>query len=175
MTSSRAASSRQASADEATTATFAVVVRAYDHPHARRLVQALYDEQVERYGYADPAEADQSGYAPPDGLFLVGYLDDEPVACGGYRTYDKANRTVEIKKMYTVPALRGRGYGYAIIRELEDRAANAGARRAILETGVRNSAALALYTGVGYQPIDRYVDGRDPAINRAFAKTLNPF
>ena len=110
--------------------------------------------------YADPAEADQSDYVPPGGLFLVGYLDGEAVACGGYRAYDRISRTVEIKKMYTLPTVRGRGYGYAIIRELERHAAAAGARRAILETGVRNTGALALYIGVGYRPIDSYVDGR---------------
>jgi GNAT superfamily N-acetyltransferase len=174
MTSTRAAPSPEAGAYETAVLRFAVVVRAYDHPDARRLVHALYDEQVGRYGYADPTEADQSDYAPPAGLFVVGYLDGEPVACGGYRTYDDTSRTVEIKKMYTVPATRGRGYGYAVIRELERRAAAAGARRAILETGVRNTGALALYTGVGYRPVDSYVDGRDPAINRAFAKMLRP-
>ncbi|WP_327044913.1 hypothetical protein OG320_24660 [Microbispora sp. NBC_01189] len=30
-----------------------------------------------------------------------------------------------------------------------------------------------LYTKVGYQPTERYVDGRDPAINRAFVKELS--
>lgn len=45
---------------------------------------------------------------------------------------------------------------------------------AILESGVRNTAALGLFTRSGYRPMPRYVAGRDPSINRAFVKTLTP-
>jgi hypothetical protein len=55
---------------------------------------------------------------------------------------------------------------------LEHHAAQAGAQRAILETGVRNTAALNLFAGAGYRPVDSYVKGRDPKINRAFARSL---
>jgi len=55
---------------------------------------------------------------------------------------------------------------------LEQHAADHGARRAILETGAHSHGALALVRLAGYQPTARYVMGRDPAINRAFAKDL---
>jgi GNAT superfamily N-acetyltransferase len=142
----------------------------YRHPDAYDLVKALFDEQVKRYGYADPVDTDPDLYRPPHGLFLVGYDNGRAICCGGYRSY-RAD-TVEIKKMYTVPERRGQGYGLAIINELERRAAEVGVRCTILETGVRNTAALALYRSVGYQPTARYVPGRDPAINRAFLKRL---
>lgn len=147
-----------------------LVERSYCHPDAHRLVRGLFAEQVGRYGYADPAAADPALYQPPRGLFLVGHVNGVAVCCGGFRAY--TNDTVEIKKMYTVPEHRGRGYGLAIITELEVRAVRAGAQRAILETGVRNTAALGLYESVGYRPTARYVPGRDPAINRAFLKEL---
>lgn len=143
----------------------------YDHPDAYVLVEALFDDQVERYGYADPVDADPDLYRPPLGLFLVGYDSGRAVCCGGFRSHGAD--AIEIKKMYTVPEGRGRGYGLAIINELERRATEAGVRCAILETGVRNTAALALYRGMGYQPTASYVPGRDPAINRAFVKDLN--
>ncbi len=82
-----------------------IVESAYDHPDVVRLVWALHDEQVGRYGFADAVEADPVEYAPPRGLFLVAYVDGVPSACGGYRTYDSATATVELKKMYAVPAL----------------------------------------------------------------------
>ncbi len=144
----------------------------YTHPHARRLVGALFDDQVKRYGYADPVEADPAAYQPPDGLFLVGYREEQPVCCGGYRRYRLD--VVEIKKMYTVFEYRGHGYGRAIITALERHAAEGGFQTAILETGVRNTAALALYADMGYRPVPRYAPGRDPAINRAFSKSLLP-
>jgi GNAT superfamily N-acetyltransferase len=149
-----------------------VHVRPYDHPDASRLVRSLFDDQTGRYGYADPVEADPAAYTPPSGLFLVGYLNGVPVACGGYRTFESCAATVEIKKMYTVPDLRGHGLGQRILTDLEHSAARRGARHALLETGVRNIEALALYIGIGYQPTERYVEGRDPVINRAFVKEL---
>jgi GNAT superfamily N-acetyltransferase len=161
----------------------------YDHPDSVALVSALFEDQRARYGYADPVEADPVDYRPPDGAFLVAYLRRRPVVCGGYRihrspaigqdapgaeTEKTLSRTVEIKKMYTVPEYRGHGYGRHLLAELERRATDAGARHAILETGVRNHSALALYTGAGYEPAASYVPGRDPAINRAFTKPLGP-
>jgi ribosomal protein S18 acetylase RimI-like enzyme len=107
-------------------------------------------------------------------MFVVGYLCGEPVVCGGYRIHDVESRTVEIKKMYALPETRGRGLGRLVLAELERRAALSGARRAILETGVRNTAALGLYTGMGYAPTARYAKDRDPQINRAFIKNLAP-
>lgn len=149
-----------------------ILERQYDHPDAVRLVRALYDEQVDRYGFADPVEADPATYVPPYGLFLVAYVDGVPSACGGYRPYEAVPATVELKKMYTVPALRGRGLGRLIGARLERHACAGGARRAILETGARSDGALALVRSAGYQPTARYVSGRDPAINRAFVKDL---
>jgi ribosomal protein S18 acetylase RimI-like enzyme len=150
-----------------------VEVRPYDHPHAVSLVQALFDEQADRYGYADPANADPSLFAPPIGLFLVGYLSGNPVSCGGYRRHKQAPRTVEIKKMFTLANFRGLGYGGKILGELERRAVSNGADHALLETGTQNDLALALYIGSGYSRTSSYVPGRDPRINRAFIKTLN--
>ncbi|MFA1543511.1 GNAT family N-acetyltransferase [Actinomadura monticuli] len=149
--------------------------RAYDHPDAAALVRALFDDQVERYGYADPVEADPAVYVPPEGLFLVAYHGETPVACGGYRTHDVTAKTVEVKKMFAFSELRGSGLGRLILNELERHAAHAGFKSVILETGIRNTAALTLYVSAGYRPRSRYATGyRDPAVNRAFIKNLVP-
>ena len=84
----------------------------------------------------------------------------------------QAAHTVEIKKNCVAPEWRRLGAGRALLSWLERHAVAAGARQAVLETGVRNTAALSLLTSAGYRPVDRYVDGRDPAINRAFARSL---
>lgn len=127
---------------------------------------------MDRYGFADAVELSSCEYAPPNGVFAVVYQDSVAAGCGGYRWFDRATRTVEIKRIYVVPASRGHGTGRALLTWLEQHAVRAGAQRAILETGVRNTAALNLFTSAGYQPVDRYVEGRDPAINRAFARSL---
>jgi ribosomal protein S18 acetylase RimI-like enzyme len=149
----------------------------YDDPDAALLVNALYTEQVATYGFADRPELDPPvTYQSPAGLFVVAYAPPgrsaaEAVGCGGVRTYDPDRQVAEIRKMYVRPAWRGRGVGHHILDHLERHAAAGHARSVLLETGVHNTAAIRLYTSVGYQPIQPYVPGRKDA-NRAFAKTL---
>ncbi len=150
-----------------------VTERLPSHPDASSLLEAFYQEQVKRYGFADPIEMSQPDYAAPNGVFIVAYLDTVPVGCGGYRWFDRPSHTIEVKKIYVTPASRGRGTGHAIMSWLEHHAITAGARHVLLETGVRNAAAMHLFTDAGYQPTDSYVEHRDPAINRAFAKSLS--
>ena len=150
----------------------AFVERPVDQPDAVRLLAAFYREQVGRYGFAESTDLAPQDYAAPNGIFLVAYRQAMPVGCGGCRWYDRTTATAEIKKTYLLPAARGRGVGRALLAHLEATAVEWGAQRMILETGVRNTAALALFTGTGYVPTARYVPGRDPSINRAFVKTL---
>ncbi|WAL74561.1 GNAT family N-acetyltransferase [Kitasatospora sp. YST-16] len=145
----------------------------YDHPEARRLTNALHAEQTAMYGFADdPAATEPELFAPPNGLFLLARPDghDEALACGGWHLVAPA--TVEIKRMYVAPAARGLALGSRVLRALERQAYEHGARRAILETGSRNLAALALYEHLGYRPIPPYAPGRNPLVNRAMAKQL---
>lgn len=149
-----------------------IAERLPSHADAARLLWAFHREQMDRYGFADPAELDSGECAPPGGVFAVAYQGGTAAGCGGYRWFDRATHTVEIKRIYVVPAARGHGTGRALLAWLEHRAVQAGAQRAILETGVRNTAALRLFTSVSYQPVDSHVEGRDPDINRAFARSL---
>ena len=142
------------------------------HPDASRLLRAFHAEQVDRYGFADPVDLDPAEYTPPQGVFAVVYGEGLPVGCGGWRWFDRSSKTVEIKKVYVIPAGRGHGAGKALLSWLERQAVAGGARRVILETGVRNTAALRLFAAAGYQPADSYVAGRDPEINRAFTRPL---
>jgi len=141
-------------------------------PEAACLLRAFHEEQVSRYGFADPFELSAGEYTTPHGVFAVAYRGVLPVGCGGYRWFDRVAGTVELKKLYVIPEARVRGTGRGLFSWLERQAIAAGATRAILETGVRSSAALRLITEAGYEPVDRYVEGRDPAINLAFARSL---
>lgn len=141
-------------------------------PDASRLLRALHDEQVDRYGFADAFELDALEYTPPQGVFAVAHRGAAAVGCAGYRWFDRSAHTVELKRLYIVPAFRGQGAGRRLLSWLEQHAIGAGAQRSILETGVRNTAAIALVTSAGYQPVDPYVEGRDPEINRAYARSL---
>jgi putative acetyltransferase len=58
--------------------------------------------------------------------------------------------------MYVSPGLRGRGLGRRLVDALEIEARALGARRLVLETGIRQAAALALYRAKGFDPIPLY-------------------
>ena len=106
-------------------------------------------------------------------MFLVAERSDgSALAGGGWRT--AGPMTAEIKRMYVSPAARGCGLGRQLVDALELDARRRGMTEVILETGVRNHAAIALYTGCGYTPVKSYVAGRDPRINRALGKSLPP-
>lgn len=56
----------------------------------------------------------------------------------------------ELKRMWVVPAARGKGLSSAILADLETRARDAGQSLMRLETGIDNREALALYERKGF-------------------------
>ena len=85
---------------------------------------------------------------PTADVFLIARDGAEPVGCGAVRFLD--GTTAEVKRMYVAPAARGRGVGRQIVDELEAFAIRAGARRLVLETGVLQPEAIALYERTGF-------------------------
>lgn len=92
--------------------------------------------------------------APPSGCYLVGRSGGEVVAGGGIRTI--AAGTGEIKRMYVVPAWRGRGLARLLLAALEAEAVVLGLDRVRLDTGPKQPGARRLYLGAGYVEIDDY-------------------
>ncbi|RZS39278.1 acetyltransferase (GNAT) family protein [Herbihabitans rhizosphaerae] len=130
---------------------------AYTHTDAVALIAQVQQEYVIRYGEQDATPVDPAQFAPPLGLFLVGYLDGEAVACGGWRRpADTANSLpgdVELKRMYVAPQARNRGLAREILAALERTATEAGHTRLILETGDQQPEAIKLYTSAGYTEV----------------------
>ena len=146
----------------------------YDSPVARELTHALHREQVATFGTADdPDTTPAEQFEPPAGMFLVATCSDRiALACGGWHTAGPT--TAEIKRMYVDPSARGRGLGRWLVDALELDARRRGMTEVILETGIHNRAAMALYISCGYALVEPYVAGRDPRINRALGKFLPP-
>jgi GNAT superfamily N-acetyltransferase len=140
---------------------FVVEQVGYRHPDIVALtadVQAYY-EQI--YGGPDSTPVDDAEFTPPRGAFFVGYDDGRPVAMGGWRWYHapvriSAQRPAEIKRMYVVPDVRGRGLARRLLGHLEDNARAAGADALVLETGLPQPDAIALYRASGYTDIPRF-------------------
>lgn len=85
---------------------------------------------------------------------VVAYLDELPVASGAIKHY--ASGVMEVKRMYTVPAIRGKGYAGKVLAELERWATEMGYAKLILETGKRNPEAIALYNAKGFLVTPNY-------------------
>lgn len=126
----------------------------YTSPDAQRLVAAALADLGQRYGGSgDETPVDPREFSPPEGVFVVAYLDGVAVGCGGWRTRDD---DAEIKRMYTVPEARGRGVAQAVLALLETSAHAAGRRQMILEAGSRQPEAIRLYEARGYRRIPNF-------------------
>ena len=85
---------------------------------------------------------------------IVALWQNEPVGCGALKHYSP--RQMEIKRMFVLPAYRGRGIASQILAELEKWAAELSYVGCILETGVKQPEAMALYQKNGYHRIPNY-------------------
>lgn len=149
----------------------------YGDPDALRLVADVQAEYVERYGSPDDSPLDPLMFDPPSGSFFVGHLDDVPVATGAWRRSDVpalgSVRTAEIKRMYVAPSARGRGVARLVLRHLETSAAAAGYEALVLETGLRQPEAIALYETSGYVRVPGFGHYRDSPLSRCFARRID--
>jgi putative acetyltransferase len=123
---------------------------------SRALISSLNDEL--RGVYSEPGathfQLDPAEVTVGRGTFLVVYRAGVPVGCGALRLLDA--ETAELKRMYVDPAVRGTGLGRRLVNALEAEARALGVWRLVLETGVRQVAALALYRATGFRPIPLY-------------------
>ena len=122
-------------------------------PDARALIEALNAELLSRYPEpgANHFELDADEVGPGRGAFLIASRAAEPVGCGALRR--AAPGAGEIKRMYVSPAARGAGVGHAVLAALEVEARALGLERLVLETGVRQPEAIALYERAGFSRI----------------------
>jgi GNAT superfamily N-acetyltransferase len=150
----------------------------YDAPDAVKLNDLVQLEYVARYGDGDMTLMDAAHFEPPQGLYLLVYDDDGlPVASGGWRAQESSpegfsDGDAEIKRMFVVPEARGRGLARKLLAELEASAAAAGRTRMVLETGLKQPEAIALYESEGYLPTPKFGYYRHEELSVCMAKPL---
>ena len=117
------------------------------HPDLLPLVREL-DAELKITDGEDHAFYNQyNGLDDIQHLLLV-YLENRATACGGFKALDET--TAEIKRMYTAVDARGKGIAKAVLQELEIWAKLEGFNQLVLETGIRQQAAIALYESTGF-------------------------
>jgi putative acetyltransferase len=82
------------------------------------------------------------------------YQDGKTVSCGALKEFSSG--TMEVKRMFTRREYRGKGYAATVLNELEKWAKELEYSKCILETGVRQPDAIALYKKKGYDLIANY-------------------
>jgi len=85
---------------------------------------------------------------------ILTYIDNQAVGCGAIKEFDP--QTMEVKRMFTLESNRGQGVASTILEALEVWAGKLEYRRCILETGLKQPAAIQLYKKTGYKIIPNY-------------------
>ena len=85
---------------------------------------------------------------------MVIYFDNNPVGCGCFKKFD--DETVEMKRMFVLPEMRGKQLAARMLQELEKWAIEEGNTVAVLETGRRQVEAQRLYSIAGYFRTENY-------------------
>lgn len=86
---------------------------------------------------------------------MLAYDGHAAVGCGCFRPVTGLDG-IEIKRMYVRPEYRGSGIARRILSELERWAGEEGFSVSILETGIKQPEAIALYSRCGYTQIPNY-------------------
>lgn len=124
-----------------------------DDADFRLLVNALDEDLYRRNGetqrqYQQYNKIDMIKHA------IVIYIENRPVGCGCFKRFD--DKTVEMKRMFVLPEMRGRQLAAKLLQELEQWAVEEGFTKAVLETGRRQVEAIRLYTVAGYSLTKNY-------------------
>lgn len=85
---------------------------------------------------------------------VVAYEGNEAAGCGAIKEY--SDGVMEIKRMFVPPDKRGRGVASIVLRELENWTRELGAKKCILETGLKQPEAIRLYEKNGYLQVQNY-------------------
>lgn len=118
-----------------------------------KLVQLLDADLAERDG------EDTAFYSQFNGIdqlkHCILYSEDGiTMGCGAFKSFDE--QSVEVKRMYVNPEMRGKGIASKILLALEIWAKEMGFTYCVLETGLRQPEAIALYKKNGYEIIANY-------------------
>lgn len=128
-----------------------------DQAPAAGLLAAMVSEIVALYGPLEDRNAPTATPTElwaPDGTYLVLFEDGTAVAGGGIKPLEPG--IGEIKRMYVVPAARGRGHARRLLDGLEAAGRELGLTHLRLDTGPKQPLARALYERAGYRSVPAY-------------------
>jgi putative acetyltransferase len=125
-------------------------------PEARELIAELDSYLGALYPPERNYLLDVESLCSPEITFFLARCDGAAAGCGAMRRLDASS--AEIKRMFVRPQFRGLGIGRSILEALEEQARRMGVHALLLETGIEQPEALALYARTGYRRRARYED-----------------
>lgn len=158
------------SGSEMQTERFILVRTDYRNLDFRSLVENLDAELMVRDG-PDHGFYDQFNGTKGLDQVVVAYEASLPVACGAMKPFGKDS--MEVKRMFVIPACRGLGVAQKVLGALEVWARETGKSRCVLETGKRQPEAIAFYRKSGYTQIENYGPYRGVENSLCFEKRLS--
>ena len=132
---------------------------AWEHPDAYALRRAMVDELAPLYpemafDRPDGFERLDAAQGRTAATTFLARRDGVPVACATHRrAVEWGDDAAELKRLYVAPDVRGSGLARRLVACVEDAARADGARRIVLDTGIRQPAAIRLYLDLGYRAV----------------------
>jgi GNAT superfamily N-acetyltransferase len=142
----------------------------YNDPHFEALIVDLDKEFWIRYPDTQQ-NFDPYNKVDDDARVVLAYSENTPVGCGCFRPILE-HAILEIKRMFVVPQVRGKGIARLILRELEKWGREEGFTESKLETGIKQPEAIAVYRSAGYREIPNYPPYTEIAESICMAKIL---
>ncbi len=127
---------------------------------------AYFDEcldSLSQYYSADPRRA-----------YDVLLKDGAVIGGVGLAAFDAFPDCCEMQKLYLADAAKGKGFGYALVMRIENKAREMGFKRIYLETHSNLRTAIRLYENCGYREIGRPACVVHSTMDRFFLKELTP-
>jgi putative acetyltransferase len=141
-----------------------------DQPEVIRLIDELDAYQKPLYPPECHFGIDIAALSQANVLFAVARDDGgEAIACGAVVLNAEYG---ELKRMFTLPACRGRGVAQALLAFLEQVAIERGCARMALETGIYQEQALTFYRRAGYVRRGPFSDYPDDPFSVFMEKVL---
>jgi GNAT superfamily N-acetyltransferase len=138
-------------------AAFGALIREYQAWLLARYADIPFMEEVLRHQALDRELNElRERYGPPEGRTLLTMRDAE--VSGGVAYHDLHDGSCEMKRMYIPERFQGQGTGRRLCEALIAAATADGYRLMRLDTGFRNTEAIAMYESLGFRMRDAYQD-----------------
>jgi putative acetyltransferase len=149
---------------------FAIAIESPLSDDVRALVAALNETTLALTPREHTHHMTVDQMAQADTTLFVAREDGRAAAMGALRRHGAG--IGEVKRMFTLPAHRGRGVGRAILARIEQLARAEGLARLVLETGSNFEAACRIYERAGFATCGPVLDYPPSAWTAFYAKYI---